>query len=127
MFAAKDTVVVPKGFRLETCHLEGSPVLDFRFDAEKHANEQLPKEACGVVVDGKYWRCRNIADDPERDFIMDPRDYAVASFYGKVESIVHSHPFGGAASGCDRESCTGTGKVWHIYSVPDSKWLTIDP
>lgn len=107
--------------------MEGSLDQDFRFDAERHANEQFPKESCGVVVNGKYWRCRNIADDPERDFIMNPKDYAVASFYGKVEAIVHSHPLGGTASGCDKKSCTGTGKVWHIYSVPDSQWSTIEP
>ena len=43
-----------------------------------------------MIVDGKYWRCRNIADDPTEDFVMDPRDYALASFYGKVEGVVHS-------------------------------------
>jgi proteasome lid subunit RPN8/RPN11 len=102
-------------------------VQDFRCDAEKHAVEQSPKEACGVVVDGHYWRCRNIADDPQQDFVMDPRDYAAASFYGKVEAIVHSHPLGGPASECDRRSCTGTKKLWHIWSMPEKQWSTINP
>ena len=77
---------------------------DFRCDAERHALEHAPREACGVVVDGRYWPCRNIAEDPEQDFVIDPRDYAVAALYGTVEAIVHSHPMGGAASSVDKHS-----------------------
>ncbi len=80
----------------------------FRSEAEAHALEQAPREACGVVVNGRYWRCRNIAEDPEQDFVIEPRDYAVAAMYGKVEAIVHSHPMGGPASFVDKYSCTGT-------------------
>lgn len=100
---------------------------DFRLDFEKHARQEWPKEACGVIVDGKYWRCRNIADDPTEDFVMDPRDYALASFYGKVEGVVHSHPRGGTASAVDRRSCSQTDLPWYIWSMPDEKWITIKP
>ena len=100
---------------------------DFRPDAEAHALEQAPREACGVVVNGRYWRCRNIAEDPEQDFVIEPRDYAVAAMYGKVEAIVHSHPMGGPASPADKASCTGTKLSWHIWSVPDKQWSTINP
>ena len=37
----------------------GFPGADFRSDAEQHAARCAPNEACGVVVDGKYWPCRN--------------------------------------------------------------------
>lgn len=104
-----------------------SQVPDFRPDAERHAAEQSPKEACGVVVGGRYWRCRNIAEDPEQDFVIEPRDYAIAAMYGKVEAIVHSHPMGGLASFVDKYSCTGTQVPWHIYSMPEKQWSTIDP
>ena len=100
---------------------------DFRPEAEAHALEQAPREACGVVVNGKYWRCRNIAEDPEQDFVIEPRDYAVAAMYGRVEAIVHSHPMGGSASPADKASCTGTKLSWHIWSVPDKQWSTINP
>ena len=100
---------------------------DFRVDAERHAEEQSPKEACGVVMDGRYWRCRNIADNPEQDFILNPRDYAVAALYGTVEAIVHSHPQGGPASKADLASCKQTNLPWHIYLIPSQKWLTINP
>ncbi len=104
-----------------------SQVPDFRPDAERHAAEQSPNEACGVVVNGRYWRCRNIAEDPEQDFVIEPRDYAIAAMYGKVEAIVHSHPMGGPASFVDKYSCTGTKVPWHIYSMPEKQWSTIDP
>jgi len=104
-----------------------SLVLDFRRDFEAHARQQYPREACGVVVDGKYWRCRNIADEPTQDFVLDPWDYAVASFYGKVEAIVHSHPQGGDASDVDRRSCAGTKLPWHIWLMPDDEWISINP
>ena len=81
---------------------------DFRLDAEAHALQQAPREACGVVVGGRYWRCRNIAEDPGQDFVMEPRDYAVAAMYGKVEAIVHSHPQGGPASEADLAACKHT-------------------
>ncbi len=100
---------------------------EFRPDAERHALQESPKEACGVVVDGRYWRCRNIADYPELDFVLNPSDYAVAALFGRVEAIVHSHPMGGPASPTDKASCTGTKMPWHIYSIPENQWSTIDP
>ena len=109
------------------CHLEGIQVQDFRSDAEQHAARCAPKEACGVVVDGKYWPCRNIADDPCADFVIKPKDYAVAAMFGSVQAIVHSHPEGGTASEADRRACTGTQVPWHIWSVPDKQWSTIKP
>ena len=100
---------------------------DFRSDAEQHATISAPNESCGVVVDGRYWPCRNVADDPCADFAIDPRDYVVAAMFGPVEAIVHSHPKGGSASEADKRACTGTGLPWHIWSVPDKRWLTIEP
>ena len=100
---------------------------DFRFDAEQHAARCKPNESCGVVVNGKYWPCRNIADDPAADFVINPKDYAVAAMYGSVKAIVHSHPKGGPASEADRLGCAGTKIPWHIWSVPDKKWSTIKP
>ncbi len=108
-------------------HSEGSQVQDFRSDAEQHALRCAPNESCGVVVNGKYWPCRNIAEDPEQDFVIEPRDYAVAAMYGKVEAIVHSHPMGGPASFVDKYSCTSTNVPWHIWSMPEQQWSIINP
>lgn len=100
---------------------------DFRSDAKQHALQQAPKEACGVLVNGQYWRCRNIADDPEQDFVINPSDYAAAALFGTVEAVVHSHPMGGRASEADIKACNGTKVPWHIYSMPEDQWSTINP
>ena len=102
-------------------------MLDFKSDAERHAARCAPSESCGLVVNGKYWPCRNIADDPEADFVIEPKDYALAAMFGSVEAIVHSHPKGGLASKADISSCAGTKIPWHIWSVPDKQWSTINP
>ena len=109
------------------CRLEDSLVQDFKSDAKKHALQQAPKEACGVLVNGQYWRCRNIADDPEQDFVINPSDYAAAALFGTIEAVVHSHPMGGRASQADIKACKGTKVPWHIYSMPEDQWSTINP
>ena len=107
--------------------LEVSQVQDFRCDAKKHALEEHPKEACGVVVNGKYFRCRNVADKPENDFILETRDYIKARQNGKIEAIIHSHPKGGKESPADQKACSRTKINWHIYLTPKDEWLTINP
>lgn len=98
-----------------------------RRKAEGHAILEYPKEACGLLVDGKYWPCQNVADDPEVNFVLNPTDYMEAMLSGTIEAVVHSHPLGGQASEPDRKSCSQTKLVWHIYSVPESEWSTIEP
>ena len=100
---------------------------DFRCEAEAHAATELPREACGVVVAGHYIPCSNIADHPEQDFVINPVDYARAALTGEIEAIVHSHPMGGTASSADRSACQQTKLPWHIYSMPDQRWSTINP
>ncbi|CAG9262235.1 C40 family peptidase [Paraburkholderia caribensis] len=59
---------------------------------EQHACGCYPRESCGLIVSGEYIACHNIADDPLRDFVINPLDYAVAEDLGQVEAVVHSHP-----------------------------------
>lgn len=107
--------------------LEDSLDQESKRKAEGHAILEYPKEACGLLVDGKYWPCQNVADDPAHDFILNPADYMEAMGFGTIEAVVHSHPLGGQASEPDRKSCSQTKLVWHIYSVPEGEWSTIDP
>lgn len=100
---------------------------DFRSDAAAHALEVFPQESCGLVVDGQYWRCRNICEQPTEHFVLDPRDYLNAYRSGQIQGIVHSHPEGGPASGLDLKACSQSKLVWHIYRVPQQEWLTINP
>lgn len=100
-------------------------------DAEQHALEQAPLEACGllVVIDQQqhYWPCRNLCNDPDKHFVLDPRDYFHASLKGTIVGIVHSHPQGQLASEPDQKACRQSKLPWFIYQVPQQQWLTIEP
>lgn len=100
---------------------------DFKCNAKKHALEEAPKEACGVLVDNTYYPCRNVADYPDEDFVLEPRDYLKARVKGKIQAIIHSHPKGGEASPADHKACSRFKLPWHIYLIPQDKWLTINP
>ena len=47
-----------------------------------HAEAEYPRECCGVVAQKsrveRYFPCRNVADDPEDNFVLCPEDYAAA-------------------------------------------------
>ncbi len=92
-------------------------------EAKRHALESLPNESCGLIAGDKYWRCRNVSENPELDFELHPRDYVAASLYGgKIQAIVHSHPKGGGPSDFDKQNQENSKKTWCIYSVPDDIW-----
>lgn len=61
-------------------------------DAKRHAREEYPKESCGLVVGGKYYPCRNAAEDPLNDFVIHMGDQAKAMSYGPFQAVIHSHP-----------------------------------
>lgn len=100
---------------------------DFRLDAVRHAEQERPNESAGLVVNGTYFPCRNIADKPKTTFVLEPVDYARAMYFGTIEAVVHSHPDGSPVSDHDRKACSQTGIPWYVYSVPDKQWLTIEP
>jgi proteasome lid subunit RPN8/RPN11 len=100
---------------------------DFKREAVRHAEQEHPKEAAGLVVNGGYFPCRNIAPDPENNFVINPVDYARAMLIGTVEAVVHSHPQGTPVSDHDRKACRQTKLPWYVYSVPDKQWSTIKP
>ena len=100
---------------------------DFKLDAEQDACARYPEEACGLVVSGNYFPCRNIASNPTENFVLNPVDYAKAMLSGSIEAVVHSHPQGTPVSEHDRDACKQTKLPWYIYSLPDQQWLTVDP
>ena len=107
--------------------MEVFQVQDFRCNAKKHALAEAPKEACGVLVNDSYFPCNNIADQPDNDFVLDPKDYLKARMKGKIQAVIHSHPKGGKASQADHKACSQLRLPWHIYLIPQDKWLTINP
>lgn len=108
-----------------------SPEHGFRPDAEAHARAEAPREACGLLVqigdDAHYVRCRNICEDPEQHFVLEPRDYLRASLTGTIIAVIHSHPDGQPPSELDRKACQQSGLPWHIYQLPQDQWVTIKP
>ena len=55
-------------------------MINWKIEAEKHAEEMFPSEVCGLVVIIKgrerYIRCKNVAVNPYDHFIINPIDYA---------------------------------------------------
>ena len=100
-------------------------------EAEDHAREQAPLEACGLLYESAtgqhYQRCRNVCDEPDRHFVLDPVDYYRTSLKGKIIAVIHSHPNGEEPSEADRRACSQTKLPWHIYQLPQDQWLTINP
>lgn len=100
-------------------------------DAERHAIEQAPYEACGLLIikngQQQYWPCRNLCNDPDKHFVLDPRDYLHASIAGAIVAVVHSHPQGQSASEPDCRACKQSNMPWFIYQLPQQQWLIIEP
>ena len=67
-----------------------------RAEALAHAQQDDPREACGLLLVAKgkqiYRPCRNISEDPNEMFTIDPDDYRKAEDDGEVLAVVHSHP-----------------------------------
>lgn len=92
-------------------------------DIKTHVANELPREACGVlvVVKGKYRYipCKNIAENNTVDFTICPEDYAAAEDLGSIVCIVHSHPYATATpSQADLVGCELSKLPWLIISWP---------
>lgn len=83
---------------------------------------EYPKEACGLIVTvgrkQRVFSCRNVAEDPRSNFIVDPLDYSVAADAGEVVAVWHTHPDAASApSDADRAGCEGSELPWLIVGV----------
>ena len=95
--------------------------------AKKHAIKEAPKESCGIVVNEKYYPCKNISDTPEKSFAIHPKDFLKARSKGQLQYIIHSHPNGEPVSEIDIKACKATKLKWYIYKNTTDEWLTINP
>lgn len=96
------------------------PQTELSFKA--HAVAEYPREACGVVavIKGReqFLPCRNLSNEANDSFQLDPADYAAAEDLGEIIAIAHSHPdMSSRASMCDLTSCETTNLPWYIVSV----------
>lgn len=60
-----------------------------------HAAREAPREACGIIVDGRAIPCRNSHPDPESFFQVDDAELlALYEEWGDIDGVYHSHPGG---------------------------------
>tara|TARA_R100001126_G_C4870818_1_gene172925 strand:+ start:458 stop:1159 length:702 start_codon:yes stop_codon:yes gene_type:complete len=100
--------------------------------AAKFASESQPNEICGLLalIKGKetFWPCKNLSNEPDEYFIIDPEDWANCEDQGELVGIVHSHPHGSALpSEADKASCEHLGLPFYIYSLEHNDWYCFEP
>tara|TARA_R100001126_G_scaffold27829_1_gene14898 strand:+ start:3797 stop:4501 length:705 start_codon:yes stop_codon:yes gene_type:complete len=106
--------------------------MTWKNEAAEYAVKCLPKESCGLlaIIKGKetFWPCRNLAEEPEEYFILEPDDWADCEDQGELIGVVHSHTHGTAfPSDTDKASCEYLGLPFHIYSVEQKDWYSFEP
>lgn len=62
--------------------------------AKAHARKEYPNESCGLVFNGEYVPCENIAGDPTTDFEISAQVYRSYARRGEIQAVLHSHPGG---------------------------------
>lgn len=81
-----------------------------------HAKNEYPKESCGMIFDGAYIACDNVADNPTETFRISRDDWQPA------DVIVHSHPQGQRyLSGADRKTQHKTSCDWWLAVTTNVK------
>lgn len=90
-------------------------------------------EECALVVQPAngpeyLFPCRNIWPEPDKAFVVHPKDWIQAEKAGKIKAIVHSHIDGDLEpTEFDWTGCKKSGLPWFIVSPIDHSIQRIDP
>lgn len=64
-------------------------------EIKKHAARVAPEECCGVIINRMghqaYVECKNVAEDPMRNFKIGANEIILCESKGDIVAIVHSH------------------------------------
>ena len=100
--------------------------------ALKHAKKDAPHEACGLLAvykgKEKYFPCKNLAEDLEDQFIIDPDDWVKAEDAGEIIAVFHSHPnHPPTPSQADLVSCEYLDLPFYIVTPESEQWNYFEP
>ena len=100
--------------------------------ALQHAKKDAPNEACGLVAiykgKEKYFPCKNLAEDLQDQFILDPDDWINAEDQGEIVAVFHSHPnHPPTPSQADLASCEYLDLPFFIVTPETSDWYYFEP
>ena len=100
--------------------------------AIEHARQDSPQEACGLVAiykgKEKYYPCKNLAEDLEDQFIINPDDWAKTEDEAEIIAVFHSHPnCSSAPSQADLASCEYLDLPFYIVTPETEQWSYFEP
>lgn len=106
--------------------------MTWKTDAAEYAELLAPKEACGLVslIEGKetFSPCKNLSEEPDEYFILDPDDWVKCEDKGEITGIFHSHGYGSAKpSQADKASCEYLNYPFYIYGIAKKDWSKTIP
>ncbi len=97
----------------------------------EHMESDKTVEQCGLVVESggflKYFPCRNSHLLPADNFMIDSKDYLIASMAGEIKYVVHSHTENGLPHlSMNDIYCQYQEQLpWILYSPHDPQKLTV--
>jgi proteasome lid subunit RPN8/RPN11 len=91
---------------------------------QEQAIGNYPEESCGIIVGDQVIPFRNLAEDPTRDFILDPTAWAK---YKKVDCVWHSHINDTDLSFADIRSAKQLRVPIYLFSLPTGKEYLYNP
>ena len=100
-------------------------------DIFKHAEQEAPRECCGLVIEEnnneKYIPLENISTN-ENEFMIDAKTFVKYQLISKIKYVVHSH-YGQDCQPSDADiiQCREVGIPYLIVSYPEKDYTIIQP
>lgn len=106
--------------------------MSWKGKALQHAKKEAPYEACGLVAvykgQQKYYPCKNLAENLEDQFILNPDDWIKAEDDGEIVAVFHSHPnHSPTPSQADLASCEYLDLPFYIVTPETEDWYYFEP